>query len=159
MGRTSTMQLTKEQRVFLFKILTNTELWTCSLWICAKIFRKELADEKHSVLFILSCHITDTINCVYLFCQFFLKVSQFDRFGLPSVNLFTIWLVHNSAKSNRNLLYEREYNFRNIHKVHLKYIQMCHRYTLRKKGSSMILQNGQRFYLVPFAICTRLRDL
>ena len=31
--------------------------------------------------------------------------------------------------------------------------------TLRKKGSWMVLQNGQRFYLEPFAIWTRLRDL
>ena len=32
-------------------------------------------------------------------------------------------------------------------------------YTLRKKGSSMVLQNGQKFYLEPFAIWTRLKDL
>ena len=32
-------------------------------------------------------------------------------------------------------------------------------YTLRKKGSSMVLQNSQRFYLKPFAIWTRLKDL
>ena len=29
----------------------------------------------------------------------------------------------------------------------------------QKKGSSMVLQNGQEFYLEPFAIWTRLRDL
>ena len=29
---------------------------------------------------------------------------------------------------------------------------MTKRYTLRKKDSSMVLQNGQRFYLEPFAI-------
>ena len=32
-------------------------------------------------------------------------------------------------------------------------------YTLRKKGSSMVLQNGQKFYLEPFAIWTRLKDV
>ena len=32
-------------------------------------------------------------------------------------------------------------------------------YTLRKKGSLMVLQNGQRFYLEPFGIRTRAKDL
>ena len=32
-------------------------------------------------------------------------------------------------------------------------------YTLRKKGALMGLQNGQRFYLEPFGIRTRTKDL